>query len=408
MTDHEEDRAVDTDQAPAPDAFDDAPGVPPKTAAPGLSMRAPRPPATRLRKSVVQTFVIGGVVLVSGSLAWAFVVQPELRDGARLRAVEAREDEARGAVRPAEAVTDQPATYDRLPEPRGAGPDASAKQPPPRPSASVPYAAAARPAVSGRVSGPSVREQAARSGLFFGDGPAGAPAASAVAPAAAPSQRPAGLPASQTGTGLADVGVTYNGHVLTAPLSPYELKAGAIIPAVLLTGVDTSRAGPVVATVSQNVFDTVSGRHLVVPQGARLIGRHGGESAYGDRRAFLVWDRLILPNGKSLVLTEEPGVDAQGTVGVRGSVDRRLWPLLVGTLFAGAVTTLGQIARDDAGQGSGGLLGDAGDAAAIEGSQVAGRLVDRELQVRPSIRLRPGAAVRVMITRDLILEPYRP
>ncbi|WP_191554990.1 TrbI/VirB10 family protein [Brevundimonas aurantiaca] len=210
------------------------------------------------------------------------------------------------------------------------------------------------------------------------------------------------------GADAAGIGATYNGHVLTAPLSPYELKAGAIIPAVLLTGVDTSRAGPVVATVSQNVFDSVSGRHLVLPQGTRLIGRHEGESAYGDRRAFLAWDRLILPNGKSLVLTEEPGVDAQGAVGVRGSVDRRLLPLFVGTLFAGAITTLGQIARDGDDRSSGGLLGDAGDAAAIEGSQVGGRLVDRELQVRPSIRLRPGASVRVMITRDLILEPYQP
>ncbi len=203
-----------------------------------------------------------------------------------------------------------------------------------------------------------------------------------------------------------DYGATYNGHVLTAPLSPYELKAGAIIPAALLTAVDTARAGPVIATVTQNVYDTVSGRHLVLPQGTRLIGRHEGESAYGDRRAFLTWDRLILPNGKSLVLTGEPGVDAQGAVGVRGSVDRRLFPLLVGTLFAGAITTLGQIARDD--EGGGGLLGDAGDAAAIEGARVGGRLIDRELEVRPSIRLRAGAPVRVMITRDLILEPYQP
>ena len=200
----------------------------------------------------------------------------------------------------------------------------------------------------------------------------------------------------------------YNGHALVAPLSPFELKAGAIVPAALLTAVDTARAGPVIATVTQNVYDSVSGRHLLLPQGTRLIGSSEGRSAYGDRRAFLTWERLILPNGKSLILTGEPGVDAQGAVGVRGQVDRRLWPLFVGTLFAGAITTLGQIARDDDGGGSGGLLGNAGDAAAIEGAQVGGRLVDRELEVRPSIRLRAGAPVRVMITRDLILEPYRP
>jgi len=388
-----------SDHQADPHAAGEAP--PPEPAAkappPGLSMRAPRPPATRLRKSVVQTIVIGGAVLVSGSPAWAFVVPPELRDSARARAVEAREDEARGVVRPAEAVTDQPATYDRLPEPRNAAaPEKTVDPGTPAPTRSH-DGYGPRPAP--RPQGPSPRDLAARSGLFFEAAQdAGGPAAGAPPPGTARGVRP----------GSGDVGVMYNGHVLTAPLSPYELKAGAIIPAVLLTGVDTSRAGPVVATVSQNVYDSVSGRHLILPQGTRLIGRHEGESAYGDRRAFLAWDRLILPNGKSLLLTEEPGVDAQGAVGVRGQVDRRLLPLLVGTLFAGAITTLGQIARDGDDRSSGGLLGDAGDAAAIEGAQVGGRLVDRELQVRPSIRLRPGAPVRVMITRDLILEPYRP
>ncbi|QFU32309.1 TrbI/VirB10 family protein [Brevundimonas sp. Bb-A] len=369
----------------------------PKEAAPGLSVRAPRPSAVRLRKSVVQTIVIGGAVLVSGSLAWAFVVQPELRENARDRAAEARVDDVRGLVRPAEAVTDQPASYDRLPEPRAGG-----EPPDPKPAADAPAPPAApsmyRPSQPIAPRGPRPVDLAARSGLFFAAQDGGVASADA-----APSSRGD----SQDSGRAADYGATYNGHVLTAPLSPYELKAGAMIPAALLTAVDTARAGPVVASVTQNIYDSVSGRHLVIPQGARLIGRHEGESAYGDRRAFLTWERLILPNGKSLVLAGEPGVDAQGAVGVRGSVDRRLFPLLVGTLFAGAITTLGQIARDDD-DGSGGLLGDAGDAASIEGARVGGRLIDRELEVRPSIRLRAGAPVRVMITRDLILEPYRP
>jgi type IV secretion system protein VirB10 len=241
---------------------------------------------------------------------------------------------------------------------------------------------------------PDPRALAAASGLFFETSP-GRSAATPPSPAAIGAAH-----------GVEEVGAVYNGHRLTEPLSPWELKAGALIPAVLLTEVDTGRAGPVVAAVSQNVFDTVSGRHLVIPQGARLIGRHEGESAWGDRRAFLFWDRLILPNGKSLILSAEPGVDARGAVGVRGEADRRLGPLLLATVFAGAITTLGQAARD--GEGGGGLLGDAGDAAAIEGARVGGRLIDRELEVRPSIRLRAGARVGVMITRDLVLEPYQP
>jgi type IV secretion system protein VirB10 len=370
----------------------------PKEPAPGLSLRAPRPPVIRLRRSVVQVMVMGGVVLVGGSLAWAFVVQPELRASAQARAAEKKPEQGRGLVRPTEIVTRQPSSYDRLPEPRGGAPEAAVSSDAAVPASAYPTQAYRPPPP--RSTGASASEQAARSALFFDAGRGGGSSAEGAA-------------SSTSGSGEGSAvngrrGSAYNENALVAPLSPFELKAGAVVPAALLTGIDTARAGPVVAMVTQNVFDTVSGRHLLVPQGARLIGRHEGESAYGDRRAFLVWDRLILPNGKSLILDGEPGVDAQGAVGVRGQVDRRLFPLLVGTLFAGAITTLGQIARDEGGRDSGGWLGDAGDAAAIEGAQVGGRLVDRELEVRPSIRLRPGAPVRVMITRDLILEPYRP
>lgn len=363
-----------------------------KSPPPELPLRAARPSAIRLRRSAVQLAVLSAAGLLATSLAWAFVVQPELRANAREQAAHGRED-ARGTVRPSDRVTEQPASYDRLgegalPEPRTLGQTGAEAQTAPsgpsHPPARVPAAAAVQPPRS-------LSAKARESGLFFASSQGGAGRAGQGA-----AQRPE----------QADYGAMYNGHNLLQPLSPYEVKAGAIIPAALLTGIDTSRSGPVVATVSQNVFDTVSGRHLLVPQGARLIGRHEGESQYGDRRAFLTWDRLILPNGKSILLTKEPGVDAQGAVGVRGRVDRRLGSLAIATLFAGAITTLGEIARDD--REDSGFWGDAGDAAAIEAAQVGGRLIDRELDVRPSIRLRAGTPVRVMITRDLILEPYRP
>lgn len=383
----------DTNPQSAPE-----PPVHNKEPPPGLSARAPRPRAVRLRGSVVRLMMVGGVVLVSGALAWAFVVQPELRVAARDRAVEDQREEARRNVRPADAVTDQPASYDRLPPPRTAQTEAPAASvetsAPGAGSRAVRYDA--RPAASA----PSPRALAAQSSLFFAEPTRGGMGGRTVA--ASPDPAPAALGRPE-GPG---VSAAYNPHRLTAPVSPYELKAGAMVPAVLLTAIDTSRPGPVVATVSQNVFDTISGRYLLLPQGARLIGASEGESRYGDRRAFIAWERIILPNGKSLMLDGEAGVDAQGAVGLRGRVDRRLFPLALGTLFGGAITALGQAARD--GEPGGGLLGDAGDAAAIEGAQVGGRLVDRELSVRPSIRLDAGAPVRVMITRDLVLEPYQP
>lgn len=366
------------------------PGPPPKTVMPPLDARAPRPPVVRLRRGVVVAATMGAATLLAGSLAWAFVVQPELRE--RSHPARAPSD-ARGAVRASEVITDHPATYaqlDELPEPRQLGragastggqdaPDQTAPAPPRHPSQPT------------RDTTRAVRAQARESGLFFATSTTGGATRSGGSGSGSAANR--------------DYAAVYNTHSLLAPLSPYELKAGAILPAVLLSGVDTARGGPVVASLTDNIRDTVSGRHLLIPQGARLIGRHEGASQHGDKRAFLVWERLILPNGKSLILEKEAGVDAQGTIGVEGQVDHRLFPLAVATLFSGAITALGQVARDrdDHSQG---WWGDAGDAASIEAAQVGGKLIDRELDVRPTIRLRPGTRVRVLLTRDLILEPY--
>ena len=389
------------DDRPSPESgAPQAPEVQPKAPPPPLMGRAPRPGAVRIRKPVVQGVVVGAALLLSGSLSWAFIVQPDLKAKARDAAEAERVEESRGGVRPSDRVTDQPASYDRLPDPVALPePRGGVEDPPATEGASAP-ARVSQPAYGpprpSAAPGRSAGAQAAASGLFFAGAQTGAPPgegtrqATALAPAA----------------GQADYGVLYSPHGLVAPVSPYELKAGAMIPGVLLTAVDTARPGPVVATVSQNVFDSITGRHLLIPQGTRLIGRHEGESQHGQQRAFLVWDRLILPNGKSLVLTEEPGVDGQGAVGVRGHTDRRLWSLGLASLFAGAISTLGELARGGSSDESRSFIGSAGDAASIEAAQVGGRLIDRELQVRPSIRVRAGAPVRVMITRDLILEPY--
>lgn len=359
----------------------------PKVALPPLDARAPRPTVLRLRRGALVALILAGAGLVGGSLAWAFVLQPELRARAHDARLGDAAREVHGAVRPSEVVTDGPATYaqlDRLPEPRTIGPH-KAEAAGAAGSSEADLRTARRPARPP----PGAGEDARGSQLFFSAGPV--KAAEATAEARNP--------------GREDYAAVYNTHDLLPPLSPYEVKAGAVIPAALLTAVDTAREGPVVATVSENVFDTVTGRSLLIPQGSRLLGRHEGESRHGDKRAFVAWDRLVLPNGKSLVLAREPGVDAQGAVGVRGDVNRRLGSLLAATLFAGAITTLGQAARDREDDGEG-WWADAGDAAAIEAARVGGKLIDRELEVRPTIRLRMGERIRVLVTRDLVLEPY--
>lgn len=362
-----------------------------KKAMPPLRTRAERPSVVRIRKGMVIAAGVASAGLCSGALAWAFIIQPDLRAQAREEKAEAIADN-RGQVRPSPQVSEGPATYS----------DAHFLKSHPLATASSEQASllgtsAVRPTPDGRtVAMHRAVDEARGSGLFF----------------KAPPDRPVASTAPES-KARADYetaefrGVGKVAQRLIEPLSPYELKAGSVIPALLLTGVDSARAGPVTASVSENIYDTVTGLYLIIPQGSRLVGRHEGASRHGDKRVFLVWDRLILPNGKSLILSHEPGVDAQGVVGVKGAVDRRVLPLISATLFAGAITTLGQIARDEGDEGSHGWLGDAGDAAAIEAAQVGGRLVDRELDVRPSIRLQPGARVRVLVTNDLILELYQ-
>jgi type IV secretory pathway VirB10-like protein len=346
-----------------------------------LKVKVKPPEATRMRVGVVRGGAIAAGLLVAGALAWTFVVEPELRHHRR----QAGEADAApvAEVRPSEAVTDQPTSYDRLPEPRfiratedetdAEGAAASAAAPP---------RASVRPRPrQGAAIRTDAQALAVRSGLFFED----------AAPAAAGRSD-----AERSAPG-------WNENRLQPPRSPYEVKAGTVLPALMLTAVDTARPGTVVGVVSRPVFDTVSGRHLLIPAGARLIGRHEGDGRHGEGRAYLVWDRIVLPNGKSLALEGEPGVDAGGAVGVEGRVRRRSGAMLFAALLGGAVTALGQAARDD---DRGGWLGDAGDAAAIEAAQVGGRLIDRELQVRPSVQLSAGTPVRVLITRDLVLEPF--
>lgn len=348
-----------------------------------LLARAPRPRAVRLRRDLVIGAGLLAALVLAAALTWAFVLSPRLRAAERDAARAETTAETTGRARPAEVVTQAPATYDRLPPPRILGEpeaaDAPAPKPPPR----------ARPAPARRETRSLHAEALAAPVAFELQRVAAAPQPGLGPPAASmPPPPTAGASVSGADTSRAD-----------AP----RLWAGTLIPAALLTSVDTARPGPVSAVVVEDVYDSRTGAARLIPQGARLIGAHEGKGRYGERRAFIAWDRLILPDGRSIDLGGAPAVDQEGAVGAKGRAERRLLPMAVAATLAGALTTLGQAARDDA---DGGLLGDAGDAAAIEAARLGGRLIDRELEIAPSIRLSPGAEVQVFLTRDLALEPW--
>lgn len=192
-------------------------------------------------------------------------------------------------------------------------------------------------------------------------------------------------------------------RVATAP-SPFIVQAGAVIAAAMLTGLRADLPGQITAQVTENVYDGPTGRTLLIPQGARLVGQYDAQVIFGQSRALLVWTRLIFPNGRSIVLERQPGADPEGYAGLEDRVDNH-W----GQLFRAAVLSTLLSVGSEAGTSSDendlvqALRRGASDSISQTGRQVVGRA----LNVQPTITVRPGFPVRVIVTRDLILEPYR-
>ncbi|TCM22999.1 TrbI/VirB10 family protein [Novosphingobium sp. ST904] len=199
--------------------------------------------------------------------------------------------------------------------------------------------------------------------------------------------------------GILDTGSTDNTHRLVPLTSPRSILAGSVIPASLITGLNSDLPGMVTAQVTQNIFDTVTGRILLIPQGARLIGKYDSLVAFGQKRALVVWQRLILPNGSSLPLDNMPATDPSGYTGLADKVDFHTWTLLKGVTIA---TMLG-VGSELTITGEGGLVEAIRQSAQTNTARAGDQITQRNLEVQPTITIRPGAPVRVLVTRDLVL-----
>ena len=192
-----------------------------------------------------------------------------------------------------------------------------------------------------------------------------------------------------------------------APASSYVVQAGNIIPASLITGIRSDLPGQITAQVTENVFDSPTGRFLLIPQGTRLIGVYDSQIAFGQSRVLLVWTRLIMPNGRSIVLERQPGADTAGYAGLEDDVDNH-W----GALFKAALlSTLLGVGSE---LGAGSDTGNNGDiiqalrhGASDSLNQTGQRVVQRNLNIQPTLTIRPGFPVSVIVNRDLVLGPYK-
>jgi len=158
--------------------------------------------------------------------------------------------------------------------------------------------------------------------------------------------------------------------------------------------------------LTENNFDSPSGRFLLIPQGARLVGIYDSQVAFGQSRVLLVWTRLIMPNGRSIILERQPGADTGGYAGLQDEVDHH-W----GALFkAGLLSTLlgvGAELGSGAGNGDSSVLHALRRGAGDSLNQTGQQIVRRNLNMQPTLTIRPGFPVRVIVNRDLVLEPYR-
>jgi len=194
---------------------------------------------------------------------------------------------------------------------------------------------------------------------------------------------------------------------LSRPASPFVLQAGTIIPAALITGIRSDLPGQITAQVTENVYDTPTGRARLIPQGARLIGIYDSQVAFGQSRVLLVWTRLIMPNGRSIVLERQPGADTSGFSGLEDEVDNH-WVALLKAALLSTLLGVGSELGTTSGTGSNSDVITAlrrGSSDSL--NQTGQKVVQRNLNIQPTLTVRPGFPVRVIVNRDLVLEPYK-
>jgi len=198
----------------------------------------------------------------------------------------------------------------------------------------------------------------------------------------------------------------YLNKPLLKPISKFELKAGSIIPGALVTAINTDLPGQVIAQVTENVYDSATGHSLLIPQGSRLLGKYQSLVTNGQDRALLAWQRLIFPNGNSIVLGGMPVTDQAGMAGLKDGVDYHLDKLAAATALSTAIAYAGNLARNPQ-TGNGFSSGDViGDAVAQEANRIGGRIIDRQLDVQPTITIRSGWPLRVLVNKDIVLAQY--
>lgn len=187
--------------------------------------------------------------------------------------------------------------------------------------------------------------------------------------------------------------------------SPFEINSGTVIPAVLVTGLNSDLPGEIIAQVSESVFDTATGNHLLIPKGAKLFGRYDSQVSYGQNRLLVAWQRVIFPNGSTLEIGGMGGVDKTGSAGFNDQVDNHYWRLFTGALLTSIFSAGIQLSQP---QTSGNLNGapnmgqTIGSAVGQQIGQLGVAISQKNLAIQPTIVIRQGYRFSVMVDKDVV------
>ena len=194
----------------------------------------------------------------------------------------------------------------------------------------------------------------------------------------------------------------------------FELKTGAVIPGVMVTGINSDLPGNIIAQVSQNVFDSVTGKHLLLPQGAKLFGVYDSRVIYGQERVLVAWNRVVFPDGSSITLGAMPGSDMAGNAGYTDEVNNHYFRIfgsavLMSLMSGGMAYTMDSLDNSNSESDKPTLQNEMGSALAAQLGQATLQLLQKNLNIKPTLEIRPGYQFNVIVTKDLVFErPYRP
>lgn len=195
------------------------------------------------------------------------------------------------------------------------------------------------------------------------------------------------------------------------PETPFVLRAGFVIPAVMISGINSDLPGQVMAQISQDVYDTATGRHLILPQGSRLVGSYSSQVIYGQKRVLTAWDRIVFPDGKALDIRGMQGADSAGYSGFKDKVNTHFWKVFSSAFLMSGIVAGVNLSQDT---GGGDALNDrqrASDAMSEALGQQLGQamtqMIMKNLNVAPTLTIRPGYRFNVMVSKDMVFsKPY--